>query len=541
LNRAGAVAIGSVVMVWASAGCRPAEREVYRGVNYLPLDAGRWWSLRSPSSSKPIILRVLSAKAGEVRLRFDNPWIASELRLISHEGRIYVTAVEMNGQTAGLPPDTLYWDTSAQEKQTWSSSIGHYQVVSRRKKVRAMGRDFENCIEIEETNQQGNRLYWTFAPDTGFVQFGEGKDAFVLESTAQHESTGQDAALPSAAPLSAFEPHPVGPPRPGSIHVALDANPFANDSYDARSIQARFRQARDVGVNFIYLSPKWNEIETGRENYKLSDVGYKIGEAAKENLPAILHIRVIDTNQRAVPADLMGQPFDSEEMGVRLDGLLDAVLPKLEGRVKYFLVGNEIDPYFKQHPGEVRAFAKLVARASVRIRNTVPDAQISVSTTLDGIEDAGALRPILDQTAFFALTYYPMSPDFVVRDPATVDADFPRILSAAGSKRIFLQEVGYPTSPNNGSSEEKQAEVFSRVLDRVAEIPERFIGVNFTFMSDFSDSLVKSFTEYYRMPGANRFGSFLKTLGMFDDQGRPKKSWAVFARKVKEVVTEPRP
>ena len=289
------------------------------------------------------------------------------------------------------------------------------------------------------------------------------------------------------------------------------------------------------------MSPKWDEIETGREKYKLNDVGYKISEAVQENLPAVLHIRVIDTNQRAIPADLMDLPFDSEQVGVRLDQLLDAVLPKLEGRVKYFLVGNEIDPYFKQHPGEVEAFAKLVARAAARIRKTVPDAQISVSTTLDGIKDAVQLRPILDQTTFVALTYYPMSPDFVVRDPSTVDADFEGILSAAGSKRIFLQEVGYPTSPNNGSSEEKQAELFSRVLDRVAADPGRFVGANFTFMSDFSDSLVKSFTVYYRMPGVNRFASFLKTLGMFNDQGRPKKAWEMFTRKVKSLTEAPAP
>jgi hypothetical protein len=326
------------------------------------------------------------------------------------------------------------------------------------------------------------------------------------------------------------------PPRPGSIRVALDANPFANEGYSSRSVQARFRQSRDAGVNFIYLSPKWNEIETGRENYKLNDVAYRMGEAAEENLPAVLHIRVIDTNQRAVPVDLMDQSFDSQEMGLRLDRLFDAVLPRLEGRVKYFLVGNEIDAYFKQHPGEVRSFAKLVARAAAHIRTTVPDAQISVSTMFGGIEDIIQLRPILDQTGFFALTYYPMSPEFVVRNPSTVAADFPRIFRAAGSKRIFLQEVGYPTSPNNGSSEEKQAEVFSSVLERVAGAPERFIGVNFTFMSDFSDALVQSFTAYYRMPGASRFGSFLKTLGMFDDQGRPKKAWEVFARKVKSLT-----
>jgi hypothetical protein len=521
LTRSSMAAVGLATLVWAFAGCRPVARPSYRDANYLPLDQGKRWVLRSPSSSKPIVLEVLSAKAGEALLRFDNPWISSELRLISRDGRIYVTALTTNGQTAGLPPGTLYWDTTAQERQTWSSPIGRYRVVSRHKTVRAMGRDFEDCIEIEETNQRGDQLYWTFAPNAGFVQFGEGKDAFVLENTTARES-GTSTPLPMS-------------PGAGAIRVGLDANPFANEGYDSRSVQARFRQARDAGVDLIYISPKWNEIETGREKYNLNDLEYQIGEAVQEDLPAILHVRVIDTNQRAMPADLMGQSFDAEETGVRLDRLLDAVLPRLAGRVKYFLIGNEIDVYFKQHPAEVQAFAKLVARAAAHIRSRVPDAQISISTTLDGIEDAGQLRPILDQTTFFALTYYPLNPDFVVRDPSTVDADFPRILAAAGSKQIFLQEVGYPTSAFNGSSEEKQAAFFSRVLDRVAGSPDRFIGVNFTFMSDFSDSLVKNFSAYYGMPSADRFASFLKTLGMFDDRGRPKKSWAVFESKVKSL------
>lgn len=337
---------------------------------------------------------------------------------------------------------------------------------------------------------------------------------------------------------------PSTPPA-AAIRVGLAANPFANEGYDSRAVQARFRQALAAGVNLIYLSPKWNEIETSREKYKLNDIDYQIGEAVQENLPAILHVRVIDTNQRAVPADLMAQAWDSGETGVRLDHLLDAVLPRLEGRVKYFLVGNEIEPYFRQHPDEVQAYARLVARAAAHIRRSVPDAQISVSTTFSGIDDAALLRPILEQTTFFALTYYPTSADFLVRDPSTVDIDFPRIIQAAGGeaagrKQIFLQEVGCPTSAMNGSSEQKQAEIFSKVLDRVADNPSRFIGVNFTFMSDFSDSLVKSFSAYYRMPGAERFSSFLKTLGMFDDQGRPKKAWPVFERKVK-FLTQPIP
>jgi hypothetical protein len=506
--------------VWGASG----------GPDYLPLDQGRRWLLKSPSSSKPIVLEVMSGNAGAVQLRFENPWITSELRLIPRDGKIYVAALTMNGQTAQLPPETLYWDTTAPEKARWSSPIGKYQIVSRNKRVKAMGRDFEDCVQIEETNKQGNKLYWTFAPNVGFVQFGEGKDAFVLTSVGV--STVRAPEVPSIPP----SPPTATSTRTGGIRVALAANTFANEGFDAKSVEAHFRQAREAGVNLIYISPKWNEIESGRGKYKLSDIEYQIGEAVSENLPAILHIRVVDTNQRAMPPDLVNKPFDGEETGSRLDQLLDAVLPRLNGKVKYFLLGNEIEGYFKGHPGEVEAYSKLVSRASAHIRNRVPGASVSVSTTFAGMDDAALLRPILNQTAFFAITYYPLSPDFIVRDPSTVDADFSRILAAAGSKQIFLQEVGYPTAAANGSSEDKQAELFSRVLDKVAATPDRFIGVNFTFMSDFSDSLVKTFSAYYKMPGADRFSAFLKTLGMFDDHGRPKKSWAVFQRKVRSLT-----
>ena len=509
--------------------------------NYLPLEAGSRWQLRSRSSAKPIILEVLRSNASSSLLRFDNPWIGSDLELVPNSGRYYVSNLTMNGQTAKMPAETLYWDTTAREHQKWSSAIGNMEVVSRRKTVQAMGRTFQNCLQIQETNKQGNRLYWTFAPDFGFVQFGEGKDAFVLENfRAGHgESRGPVSELPNR---NGIEARPVlqdegGSRRSsGAVRIALAANPFANESFSPKAVEARFRQARDAGVNLIYLSPKWNEIETGRGKYKLDDIRYQISEAVHENIPAILHIRIIDTNQRSLPGDLGSKAWDSGEMLNRVDSLFDAVFPVLQGKAVYFLVGNEIEGYFKQHRDEVDAYARLVAHVSSRIKARIPGAQISVSTGFDGVDQmASTLRPIADKTDFFASTYYAMSPDFYVRDPSGVDSDIGHIVRAAGGKKVFLQEVGYPTSANNHSSEEKQAETFTRVLDAVAANAGRFIGVNFTFMSDFSDSMVKGFSAYYKMPGADRFSSFLKTLGMFDDKGRPKKSWAAFQQKVQAV------
>jgi hypothetical protein len=228
----------------------------------------------------------------------------------------------------------------------------------------------------------------------------------------------------------------------------------------------------------------------------------------------------------------MNTRFDSEEMGARFDRLLDAVLPQLQGRVKSFVVGDEMDVYFENHPAEVGPYARFFARAVAHIKSLVPGAQVSASITCNGIKDAALLKPILDQTQFYTVTYYPLTPDFLVRDPSTVDVDFPRILAAAGSKKVFLEQVGYPSGAANGSSEDKQAECFSRMFDRVMAAPNRYIGISFCFMSDFSDSVTQGLTSYYGAQSLNRFGSFLQTLGMFDQQGRPKKSWAVFKRKL---------
>jgi hypothetical protein len=56
-------------------------------------------------------------------------------------------------------------------------------------------------------------------------------------------------------------------------------------------------------------------------------------------------------------------------------------------------------------------------------------------------------------------------------------------------------------------------------------------------MSDFSDQQANNFARYYgeNVPGVDRFRAFLKTLGMFDDHGRPKKSWQVFKDKIEAL------
>jgi hypothetical protein len=200
--------------------------------------------------------------------------------------------------------------------------------------------------------------------------------------------------------------------------------------------------------------------------------------------------------------------------------------------VKYVMIGNEIDAYFNQHRDQVGDYTELFRAAAKKMKQLVPGIPTSATITFDGLSSADSLlKALLDECDFFSVTYYPMKPDFTVRDPGDVARDFPRIIAAARSKPILLQEVGCPSSSLNGSSEEKQAQIFSNVLDELGSRRAQFIGANFFLMSDLSDSVVNTLAQYYKLPNADRFKSFLQTLGMFDSQGRPKKSWEVFRQK----------
>jgi hypothetical protein len=337
-------------------------------------------------------------------------------------------------------------------------------------------------------------------------------------------------ALPAAtAELSSAAANASVPPGWDRPHVALANNPAANEWMLPSTVNRRFKLAVDAGVNYVYLSPKWDELETSPGHYKFNDIDFQVNQADKAGLPVILHLRIIDTNRKTAPSDLQNAALDDPKVRDRLFTLLDQLAPHLKNRLAYCLFGNEIDGYFKAHADEIAPYGRLFRALRAHVQQQFPDVPTSVSVTFDGLSQlTGPLRPVASQTDFLALTYYPLTPDFLVRDPSSIVPDLRVALKAAGDKRVLLQEAGYPSSTLNNSSDEKQAAFVGGLLAAVAGAKDRFIGVNFLFMCDFSDHLTNQLAANYKLPNAQRFKSFLQTLGLFDGKGQPKKAWSVF-------------
>jgi hypothetical protein len=499
--------------------------------DFLPLHLGNKWTLRNAKSGKQIVLTVESAHDGIETVKFQNPWMTSSFVFEQHGEAYVLKALRILGLEAPMPPSTVYFDFSAPQGASWQSKIGTIRVAA----TGATFGPYFNCTQFVETNQQGHKNYWTFAPGKGFVQFGQGQDAFLLDEAISRIQAS------SASPLSPPAPIPVslGAPREGwaGTRIALANNTAANEWLTPWSVNKRFHQAVAAGVNYVYLSPKWQDVEPSPGKYVFKDIDFQVKQAEDANLLLVLNLRVIDTANRPIPSDLRDLSFADQRMIDRLDRLIDEITPHLKGRLAYLLIGNEVDAYFRARPAEINPYLILFSAAKVHARSRLDKVATSLTITIDGLpETSGTLRPLIDAGDFFSITYYPLDSSFKVKDPPVVNGDVERILRAAGNKQVLFQEFGYPSSEKNGSSQEKQAQFVANFLDAVSHHQGRIIGANLLFMCDFSNSVTVDLAKSYNMPNAERFSAFLQTLGLFDGNGVPKKSWAVFSKKVSEIT-----
>jgi hypothetical protein len=115
-----------------------------------------------------------------------------------------------------------------------------------------------------------------------------------------------------------------------------------------------------------------------------------------------------------------------------------------------------------------------------------------------------------------------------MRPPNVVFGDFDTMRRLAVGRKVVLQEIGYPSSALNESSQDKQAEFYSDVFQALRQNRDLVDAGSFFLLADLSEKFVKDLAGFYGMPSQKVFLAFLQTLGMFDLQGQPKKSWTIF-------------
>ena len=191
-----------------------------------------------------------------------------------------------------------------------------------------------------------------------------------------------------------------------------------------------------------------------------------------------------------------------------------------------FRSGNEIDASLGSDATKWAQWQTFFVAAKSRIK-ILWGANVVVSSIIQfsALEDAGKRTQYLNflpQLDSAALTYYPLKADFTMRPPSTVAADFDLMTSTITTKPILLQEIGYPSSVVNNSSEALQADFISAVFKAWDKHMDRINLIDFTWQYDVDEATVDQWVMDFGLSGNAEFKYYLWTLGLNNEDGSEK-------------------
>lgn len=367
-------------------------------------------------------------------------------------------------------------------------------------------------------------------------------------STPSQPTTPQPPAQPPSTPAS--QP-PAEPPatKPGvmaiSASMRLEPFPTTVEQYLAVAEEA-VNLSYSAGSRGQMTTYTWKKLEPTQGSYAASEwqgLEWWMTQSQKRSQANYIGIQLINTTQREMPAGLEALAFDNALVKARFHALLDKLIGLYKGRIAYLSIGNEVDAYlrarFDAHDDQWGAYQRFYEDAVQYVHKLDPAIKVGVTATFDGAlgQAPAQVKALNAKSDVLVLTYYPLQYDssfrVTVRDPAVVADDFQRMLAVAGTRPLVLQEVGYPASAVNLSSEQKQAAFIRNVFaawtqsaaPSVAPSAQRIPFLNFFPLHDFSAQMCADFTVYYGTTGAPGFTEFLCSLGLRKTDGTPRTAW----------------
>ncbi len=326
----------------------------------------------------------------------------------------------------------------------------------------------------------------------------------------------------TAPPERLLPPHgllavsPTTPDIPASVPEVLDA----------------FNTIYAAGARGFFYSQRWSELEPAPNGIVLTDFRNTINTVTGMGYTPFVGIQVLNTTVKETPSDLIGVAFDSPAMKARFHALLDSLLPTMAGRVPYLSIGNEVDAYLNATNGWA-AYTDFFNDAVAYVHQQAPSVKVGV--TVEWASAAGAsaanIRALTAGGDVDIFTYYAIGPDFHVLAPSEGPATLDAMVAFAAGKPVIVQELGMPTDPTLGGSQQLQADFVSSSIDEFARIGrDRMPMLSFFSLYDFPQTLCDQLPAYYGVsgPGVPAFEAFLCSLGLKTGQGTDKLAWPAF-------------
>ena len=302
------------------------------------------------------------------------------------------------------------------------------------------------------------------------------------------------------------------------------SEPLSEDSYIA-AIRDEIR----LGVSSAYINVKWSDLEN-EQAFNPKALQDQLGVLKLLGGDCVVCIKPIDTTVKCVPIALVNRKFDDPQMINQWELMLQMVLPLLPKNVKAISLGNEVDVYLGNHPDEVAGYLNLVKSSRTFLRGAGLKTPVGVITTFDGLQRRPELvKQIQSNFDVTMMTYYPVDQKFEVMPMEDVGKHFDSMLAVSGSKPLFLTEIGCPSGELNKSSEDKQVEFVRAMFSQLEKHSANISFASYFQQGDFPTQFVDLYEQYYQVKD-DRFRSYLSSLGLKKNDGKPKKAYGEFKK-----------
>ncbi len=299
----------------------------------------------------------------------------------------------------------------------------------------------------------------------------------------------------------------------------------------------------ELKSGFIQLLQPWNAFENHQagvydgEAIKLYETLNQF--AASEGTELSLIITPIDIPGRFLPAYLSGNKLDDPLVIQSFNKLIDRIFNPVNGvlnpdKVIALSVGNEIDHYQWAANNDQISEYKTFLQA-VKTKVNAYGIPLHFTATLYGLTAPGNiwidLATVVDKVS---VTYYPINEDFTVKAPDVVFADLVSLSAKFKDKEIFVQEIGYPTSPILNSNEGKQAEFYCNFFSVWDTLKDQITHVSVLRLNDVSLAAAQATAVTYGIPGNEPFIEYIRTLGIrtWEKEGTNKTAFEVMKREL---------
>lgn len=295
--------------------------------------------------------------------------------------------------------------------------------------------------------------------------------------------------------------------------------------------------------DFIQLLQPWNSFENNQagvydgEAVQLYETLNHFAGSTGTQLALI--ITPIDIPGRFLPDYISDKKLNDPLVIESFKNLIDRLFNSVNGivnpdKVIALSVGNEIDHYnWASNNDQISEYHEFLQA----IKPTVNSYGIPLhfTGTLYGLTQPGNVwKELADVVDKVSVTYYPINADFTVKSPEIVFSDLNALATKFTDKKIFVQEIGYPTSSSLNSNEAKQAEFFCHFFNAWDGHKDQITHVSILRLNDVPLSSAQTTAVAYGVPGNERFIEYIRTLGIrtWENSGSNKMAFDVIEKEL---------